>query len=119
MDRDRFEGLVKESLESLPPDFARHLENVAIIVDDVPSRDQLGEVGLDEEYELLGLYEGIPLTERTRGYAGALPDRITIFRLPIERVCGNDDAAIRKQVRDTVMHELGHYFGMDEDQLRD
>jgi predicted Zn-dependent protease with MMP-like domain len=119
VDRDRFEKLVEEALESLPPKFARELDNVAIVVDDIPSREQLGEVGLDEEYELLGIYEGIPLTERTRGYAGALPDRISIFRKPIERFCGNDEAAIRKQVGETVMHELGHYFGMDEEQLRE
>jgi predicted Zn-dependent protease with MMP-like domain len=119
VDRDRFEKLVEESLESLPPDFARHLDNVVVVVEDVPSRDQLGQVGHDGQYELLGLYEGIPLTERPRGYAGALPDRISIFRVPIERVCGSDETAIRKQVRETVMHELGHYFGMDEEQLRD
>lgn len=119
MDRDHFEKLVEEALEDLPPDFARHLDNVGIGVDAFPSSEQLAEVGLNNRYELLGLYEGIPLTERTRGYAGALPDRITIFQSPIERYCGNDDNAIKRQVRETVMHELGHYFGMDEEQLRD
>lgn len=119
MDRDRFEKLVEEALKDLPPDFARHLDNIGIGVDAFPSRDQLDEVGLHDKYELLGLYEGIPLTERPRGYAGALPDRITIFQSPIEHYCGDDEDAIKRQVRETVMHELGHYFGMDEDRLSD
>lgn len=119
MERADFEKLVEEALESLPDTFARHLDNVSVMVDDVPSPQQLDEAGVDGQHELLGLYEGIPLTERPRGYAGALPDRISIFRVPIEHVCGDDAAAIRRQVRETVMHELGHYFGMDEEQLRD
>ncbi|MHB0914812.1 MAG: metallopeptidase family protein [Thermoleophilia bacterium] len=119
MDRARFEKLVEEAVDSLPSDFADRLDNVTVIVEDLPSREQLDDVGLDDHHELLGLYEGIPLTERPGVYAGFLPDRISIFRIPIERVCGEDDEAIRTQVRETVMHELGHYFGMDEDQLRD
>lgn len=119
MDRPEFERLVETALESLPPDFASRLDNVTIIVEDLPSPEQLAGAGVDDHHELLGLYEGIPLTERPRGYAGALPDRISIFRVPIERVCGSDTEAIKRQVRETVMHELGHYFGMDEDRLRD
>ncbi len=69
-------------------------------------------------FRSLGLYEGVPLTERPRGYAGALPDRISIFRVPIQEMSRNDEE-IKKNVRNTVMHELGHYFGMDEDMLRD
>lgn len=109
---------MEEALESLPEDFAHRLDNVTVIVEDQPTREQLDEVGLDDHHELLGLYEGIPLTDRPGVYAGVLPDRISIFRIPIERVCGSDEEAIKKQVSETVMHELGHYFGMDEDQLR-
>jgi len=119
LDRADFEQLVEEAIDSLPADFAAHLDNVTVMVEDLPTRDQLEEVGLHDQYELLGLYEGIPLTERPGVYAGVLPDRISIFRLPIERLCGSDGEAIKKQVRETVMHELGHYFGMDEEQLRD
>lgn len=117
MDRHQFEKLVDEALAGLPPEFAAALDNVAIIVADIATSDQLFEAGLDEPGHLLGLYEGIPLTERPNGYAGALPDRISIFRAPIEAICSSDDE-IREQVRQTVIHELGHYFGMDEHQLR-
>lgn len=116
MDRRRFIQLVEEALDSLPPEFAQALDNVAIMVEDHASREQLDDVELEDPYHLLGLYEGIPLTERPNGYAGALPDRITIFQQPIEAITAND-AEIKEQVRQTVMHELGHYFGMDEDEL--
>ena len=118
MDRKRFETLVEQALASLPPEFAARLDNVSIIVEDIATRDQLDKVDLDDPHQLLGLYEGVPLTRRPRGYAGALPDRISIFQIPIEEMSRGDDQ-IRKQVRETVMHELGHYFGMDEEQLRD
>lgn len=119
MNRERFETLVAEALDTLPDSFARHLDNVAIVVEEFPTGDQLDGLGLKDKYELLGLYEGIPLTERPRGYAGALPDRISIFQAPIEYHSGSDAEAIKEQVRETVMHELGHYFGMDEEQLRE
>lgn len=109
--------MVEEALAGLPPKFAAALDNVIILVEDHPSPDQLERIDLSDSHHLLGLYEGIPLTERPLGYAGALPDRITIFRISIEEMCGSDEE-IRAQVRGTVMHELGHYFGMDEKQLR-
>jgi predicted Zn-dependent protease with MMP-like domain len=118
LDRKRFETLVEQALESLPPRFAAELDNVAIVVEDLADLDQLDVVDLDDPHQLLGLYQGIPLTRRPRGYAGALPDRISIFQIPIEEMSRNDEE-IKRQVRDTVMHELGHYFGMDEEQLRD
>lgn len=118
MDRASFENLVEQALTDLPPEFAERLDNVAISVADWATSDQLQQVNLTDRHQLLGLYEGIPLTRRPNAYAGALPDRITIFRRPIEKICHNDDEVIA-QVRSTVMHELGHYFGMDEEQLRD
>ena len=118
MDRARFEQLVEEALAGLPARFTRRLENVSVIVEDWASPEQLARAGLDDPHRLLGLYEGIPLTERPRGYFGVLPDRISIFRIPIEEMSGSDEG-IRDQVRKTVMHELGHYFGMDERRLRD
>jgi predicted Zn-dependent protease with MMP-like domain len=86
------------------------------MVEDLPTRQQMQKLELRNPHHLLGLYEGIALTSRPLGYAGALPDRITIFRVPIEEMCSSEDE-IRVQVRKTVMHELGHYFGMDEGQL--
>lgn len=118
MDLARFERLVEEALADLPGDFADRLDNVSIVIEDLATPGQLGKVDLDDPHQLMGLYEGVPLTERARGYAGALPDRISIFRVPIEEMSRTDEQ-VRKTVRDTVMHELGHYFGMDEEMLRD
>lgn len=117
MKRERFEKLVEEALASLPHRFASRLENVSIVVADWAAPVQLERAGLSDPHRLLGLYEGIPLTERHRGYYGVLPDRITIFRVPIEEMSASDEE-IRRQVRETVMHELGHFFGMDEERIR-
>ncbi len=118
MESEHFQQLVEEALEELPQQFAERLDNVAVIVADLATPAQLVNVNVRDPHHLLGLYEGVPLTERPRGYAGALPDRISIFRVPIEEMSRNDEE-IKKNVRNTVMHELGHYFGMDEDMLRD
>jgi len=117
MDRARFEQLVEEALAELPPEFTARFDNVTVMVQDWASPEQLAKVNLRDPHHLLGLYEGIPLTERPRAYDGALPDRITIFRIPIEEMSRTDND-IKAQVRKTVMHELGHYFGMDEERLR-
>lgn len=111
MDRKRFERLVDQALQGLPEPFRRRLANVAIIVEDEPPEDQEAE-GL-----LLGLYHGIPLTERSV-FTSALPDRIYIFQKSIEAVCESDEQ-IRRQVRNTLLHEVGHYFGLSENELRD
>ncbi|MHB9052553.1 MAG: metallopeptidase family protein [Thermoleophilia bacterium] len=118
MDRSRFEQLVEEALAGLPPQFAERLDNVTVTVEDLASPGQMGRAGHGDPHRLLGLYEGIPLTRRPQAYSGALPDRITIFQIPIEEYCSSDEE-IKAQVRSTVMHELGHYFGMSEEQLRD
>ncbi len=118
MNNVRFEHLVEVALEDLPPEFASRLDNVTVMVEDFASPEQLAKVHLQDRHRLLGLYEGIPLTERPRVYAGALPDRITIFRIPIEEMSRTDED-IKAQVRKTVMHELGHYFGMSEERLED
>lgn len=105
--QERFEELVSEALGSLPPEFADRIDNVAVFVEDGTA-----------ESRLLGLYQGIPLTERSRGYSGAVPDRITIYRLPIlARSATEEDA--RAQVRRTVLHEVGHYFGIGDRRLRE
>jgi predicted Zn-dependent protease with MMP-like domain len=89
------------------------LENVDVVVADEPTPDQLSQLGADDS--LFGLYEGIPQTERS-GYNLALPDKISIFRGPIERAC-DDDAEIAEEIRITVLHELAHHFGFDEDRI--
>lgn len=107
LDADRFEELVSNALESLPPEFARAIDNVAVVVDDGTA-----------ESTLLGLYEGIPLTKRTSGYSGVSPDRITIFRLPI-LARSSSESDVEEQVRRTVLHEVGHYFGIGDRRLRE
>lgn len=105
--QERFEELVSEALDSLPPEFGRRIENVAVVVEDGAA-----------DGSLLGLYEGIPLTHRTLGYSGVAPDRITIFRLPILAHCSTE-AEVEEQVHRTVLHEVGHYFGIGDRRLRE
>jgi predicted Zn-dependent protease with MMP-like domain len=115
---DEFERVVTEALESLPKRFADLVENVVVIVEEEPSDDDLA-CGDDDEhdgnFELLGIYRGVALTERTHD-APLLPDEIAIFRGPINRVARSRDDAVR-HVRDTVIHELGHYFGLSDDEM--
>lgn len=113
-----FEALVVQALDDLPEFFQRHLQNIDVVLEDWPSPQQLHSVGLKHPAQLLGLYEGIPLTERTSGYGLVLPDKITIFRLPIERICHNREAVI-EQVQRTVKHEIAHHFGISDDRLRE
>lgn len=119
MDRETFAELVEEALDSLPEEFLEALTNIEVLVEDWPSSKDLEEAGLDPRAgrDLLGLYHGVPLTERGAWYAGVEPDLITIYQGPIERVTGHDPAAIREQVRATVLHEIAHYFGIDDDRL--
>lgn len=119
VDRVSFERLVEEALASLPDEFLDALENIEVVVEDWPSEQELEEAGLDprKRYALLGLYHGVPLPERGTWYAGVGPDLITIYQKPIERIAGGDPEAIRKQVRTTVLHEIAHYFGIDDERL--
>jgi predicted Zn-dependent protease with MMP-like domain len=110
-----FERLVAEALDSLPPRFAELLENVAVVIEEEPSDEDL-ELLEDEDDELLGIYRGIALTERTFDMPPALPDQIAIFRRPIMRIARTRREAVR-EIRDTVIHELGHFFGLDDDDM--
>jgi predicted Zn-dependent protease with MMP-like domain len=111
-----FYELVERAVERLPPELSRLLDNVAIVVDDWPDYSTpLVSSGPGET--LYGLYEGVPLTERGAGYYGVLPDKITIFRGPLERDFAKDE--LEEQVRITVVHEIAHYFGFDEERLEE
>ena len=116
MNRERFEELVAEAVGDLPEEFLDKLENVDVVVEDSPARTQLIRVG--RGMTLLGLYEGVPHTERTRGYNMILPDRITIFRKPIEAICRSEKEVVL-EVRRVVQHEIAHHFGLDDDLLKD
>jgi predicted Zn-dependent protease with MMP-like domain len=112
-----FEQMVADALDEIPPELGDEMENVAVVVQDWPTPGQLGGVGAGGT--LLGLYEGIPITKRSpMSYSGVAPDRITIFRGPLTRLA-RDDADLARRVRVTVLHEVGHYFGMSDDRLRE
>ena len=104
-----FETLVEEAIASVPEPLAGFMSNVGVIVDEQAPPWQ----------SVLGLYQGIPLTRRTTGYAGALPDKITIFRRPIERVYGTDPERLRAGVTHVVVHEIAHHFGISDERLRE
>ncbi|HET8895265.1 MAG TPA: metallopeptidase family protein [Gaiellaceae bacterium] len=107
MSEDDFERLVQEALDSLPPDLRGQLSNVEIVVEDEPPLGQ----------PLLGLYQGVPLTRRTSSYAGALPDKITIYQGPLERLYGSDTELLNRQVKRVVLHEVAHHFGISDQRL--
>ncbi|MCL5110206.1 MAG: metallopeptidase family protein [Chloroflexi bacterium] len=111
-----FERLVAESLDGLPERFRQRLANVAVVVEDEPSPEEQDETGHDQSEPLFGLYQGTPLTARGSGYGMVLPDKITIFRGPIERFC-RSRREMRWEVRRTVVHEFAHHFGIDDDHL--
>ncbi len=114
--RSDFERLVRQALEELPPEFADRLENVAVVVEEEPDPEDLRGVGLDpEEDELLGLYQGTPLIDRNACYSG-LPDRIVIYMGPILRACETPRQVVR-EVRNTVIHEIGHHFGLSDEEM--
>ena len=116
INRREFQELVREALSALPDEFAAAMRNVAVVVEEEPSAEDLESVGLDpEQDDLFGLYQGVPLPERGPD-APVLPDRIAIYRLPILWDCETREQVVA-EVRTTVIHELGHYFGLDEDEL--
>ena len=117
MNRQAFARLVGEALDSLPPEIAAQMENVEVVVEDCPSRQQLRAGRVPRGKTLFGLYEGVPRTERTARYGLVLPDKITIFQWPIEAYCRTPDE-MRAQVRHTVVHEIAHHFGLDDQALR-
>ena len=118
LSRKRFEGLVAEALKEIPPDLARAFDNIEVVVDDWPTREQLTDVDLGEDDMLFGLYQGTPLPERSPMQPYTLPDVITIFQGPLEEACETEDE-IRAEIRLTVIHEIAHYFGIDEDRLEE
>ena len=120
MDSEAFESLVDEALDSLPQEFLDRLENVEVEVEEWPDGEDLLDVGLaaGAKYALLGLYHGIPQTKRGLYYM-ALPDRISIYKGPIERVAGNDPARVKEQVRRTVIHEIAHHYGISDERLQE
>ena len=116
MRRRDFEKLVEHALETIPRDFRDAIRNMAIVIEDEPSDDLLDEMGIEPEGTLLGLYQGIPLPERPWAQGNTLPDRVTLFQGPIEDV-GEEERDIVKVIGETLIHELGHYFGLSEKEI--
>jgi predicted Zn-dependent protease with MMP-like domain len=115
MSEDEFEAAVQDALDSIPDKLARAMDNVAVFIEDV----YVPKPGEDPDTVLLGLYEGVPLTERDSWWdAGSLPDRITIFREPILDICASREDVIH-EVAVTVVHEIAHHFGIDDDRLHE
>ncbi len=117
--REEFDALVAEAMESLPASLRERISNVAIVVENAPSPAHLRRNQVPPGEALLGLYEGIPLTRRMAHYGNVVPDKITLFQAPIEAAAGYDPARVREQVKRTVLHEVAHYFGIDDDRLEE
>jgi predicted Zn-dependent protease with MMP-like domain len=117
MEPEAFAGLVRQAIDGLPSEYRRLLKNVAIVVEETPSRDILNDLGLESDDDLLGLYSGTPLEDESFfNTGGELPARISIYRRPILRVCRSAEEVVH-EVRDTVIHEIGHHFGLDDDEM--
>jgi predicted Zn-dependent protease with MMP-like domain len=117
MTRDRFNSLVAEAIDTIPARFAREVKNVAIVIEDEPPDELLEEMEIGPDEMLLGLYQGVPLTERGWGHGNTLPDRIILFQQTIEEECEGDEEEIVVAIGETLIHELGHYFGLSEDEI--
>ena len=118
MTRPEFERLVHEAVLLIPPRFRREMKNLALVVEAEPSPALLEEREIEPPDSLYGLYQGTPLTERTWGFGNVLPDRITIFQRPIEEDCEDEDE-IRAVIGETLIHEVGHYFGLSEEEIEE
>ena len=116
MDRNRFEWLVARAVEVLPEEFRSRLQNIDVVVEDSPTASQLRKAGLRHHESLLGLYEGVPQTKRGSHYGLVPPDKITLFRKPIETRCRDDDE-IRAVIEKVVKHEIAHHFGISDARL--
>jgi len=117
MDKKRFEALVEEAIKSLPEESIKLLKNISIIVEDFPSQEILDAVGAPRN-SLLGLYHGVPFKHRGPYYGNLPPDVISIYQKPIEYICSTEKE-IQAKVREVVLHEVGHYFGLSENRLRE
>jgi predicted Zn-dependent protease with MMP-like domain len=116
MNRKEFGRVVREVLQSLPEEFAVHVAGAEVVIEDEPTAHQIRDAGLDpREDTLFGLYEGVPIGDRHDGYAG-LPDKISIFYLPIIEVCETPEE-IREEIRTTILHEVAHFFGIGDEDL--
>ena len=118
MTRERFQQLVVEAIALIPRRFRREMKNLALVVEDEPTSALLAEMEIEPPDSLYGLYQGTPLPERAWAYGNTLPDRITLYQRPIEEDCEDEDD-IRAVIGETLIHEVGHYFGMSEEEIEE
>ena len=118
MNRAEFQTLVDEALQSIPDEFRKAMNNIAIVIEREPSLDTLREVGLEPPETLLGLYQGVPLTERQWSHGNQLPDKITLYQGPIEDESDDPDDLV-VAIGETLIHEIGHYFGLSEEEIEE
>ena len=118
MTRQQFERLVAEAVTLIPRRFRREMKNLALVIEEEPSPALLDEMEIEPPDSLYGLYQGIPLPERSWGHGNQLPDKITLFQRPIEEDCEDDDE-IRAVIAETLIHEVGHYFGLSEEEIEE
>jgi len=118
MTRTKFRELVDEALAGIPARFREAMKNIAIVIEDEPTAEELEEVGIEPPDTLLGLYQGTPLTERQWAHGNVLPDKITLFQGPIED-SSEDEEDVVVAIGETLIHEVGHYFGLSEEEIED
>ena len=118
METEQFEELVAQVVNDLPEFFQERLDNVDVIVEEFPDRHTMRLARVRSPYDLLGFYHGVPLTERTTNYGLVAPDKISIYRRPIEIQCRSDEE-LRAMIRRVVLHEIAHHFGISDNRLRD
>jgi predicted Zn-dependent protease with MMP-like domain len=116
--REKFEQLVVEAMTLIPKRFRREMKNLAVVVEDEPSADLLDELEIEPPDSLYGLYQGTPLPERSWGHGNVLPDRVTLFQKVIEEEAEDEDE-VRGVIGETLIHEVGHYFGLSEEEIED
>jgi len=117
MTRDQFSRLVEEAIDTIPPKFAREVHNLAIVIEERPGREVLDEMEMEPGDTILGLYQGVPLPERQSTHGNTLPDLITLYQRTIEEECDGDEDEIVVAIGETLIHELGHYFGLSEEEI--
>ena len=118
MKREQFERLVVEAVTLIPKRFRREMKNLALVVEEEPSAELLDEMEIEPPDSLYGLYEGTPLPERQWADGNRLPDRVTVFQRPIEEDCDDEDD-VRAVIGETLIHEIGHYFGLSEEEIEE
>jgi predicted Zn-dependent protease with MMP-like domain len=115
---NEFADLMEEQLQEIPEPFKSKIENLVFLVEPYPSQSDLNRVGLNDKYSLLGIYSGVPYLYRNTYYGNTTPDRIILFQKNIERYC-NSKSELNNKIKEVLIHEIAHYFGMDEDEIRE